>query len=62
MIRVRHRETGDVRMLGESAFPYFAGTYERIDESASNRPAAAGKPAPDTGTTTPGKAPTTEKE
>jgi hypothetical protein len=32
MIRVRHKETGDERMLGESAFPYFAGIYERLDE------------------------------
>ncbi|MFB4285703.1 hypothetical protein ACBJ59_61325 [Nonomuraea sp. MTCD27] len=31
MIRVRHKDTGEERLLGESAFPYFAGIYERVD-------------------------------
>jgi hypothetical protein len=34
MIPVRHRDTGLETLVGESAFPYFAAHYERLDEIA----------------------------
>jgi hypothetical protein len=66
MIKVRHKETGDVRMLGESAFPYFAGIYERLDQppTDSGAAAAAGEQAGPAQQSAPGKgrATTNQKE
>ncbi|MGW4406516.1 hypothetical protein ACWEJ6_20980 [Nonomuraea sp. NPDC004702] len=49
MIPVRHRETGQETQVGESAYPYFAGAYERLDQPA---------PAEQTQTVTPDKSAT----
>lgn len=38
MIPVRHRETGQETRVGESAYPYFAGAYERLDQPADKPP------------------------
>ncbi|MFI6477361.1 hypothetical protein ACIBH1_05475 [Nonomuraea sp. NPDC050663] len=63
MITVRHKETGDVRQLGESAFPYYTSIYERVDEPAPDQPASAGEPAPSPGESTgSGRATTTPKK
>lgn len=43
MIPVRHKETGQTTEVGESAFPYFAGVYERLDQPADEQP-AVGQP------------------
>lgn len=39
MIPVRHKETGQETQIGESAWPYFAGAYERLDQPADEQPA-----------------------
>ncbi|MEV6159418.1 hypothetical protein AB0L53_54710 [Nonomuraea sp. NPDC052129] len=36
MIPVRNIETGQETKVGESAFPYFAGTFERLDQPAAD--------------------------
>jgi hypothetical protein len=38
MIPVRHRETNQETKVGESAYPYFAGAYERLDQPAERAP------------------------
>ena len=43
MIPVRNIGTGQETQVGESAFPYFAGTFERLDEPDNAAPVEAPK-------------------
>lgn len=38
MISARDKETGQEIQIGESAFPYFAASLERLDEPAEQQP------------------------
>lgn len=55
MIRVRHKETGQETTVAESAYGYFAGHYDRLDEQPAQdaespqepaKPSPQGSPAP----------------
>lgn len=53
MIPVRNIETGQETQVGESAFPYFAGTFERLDQPDNPTPVEAPKTrTPDNSATT----------